>query len=156
MLNVKINDSIETNLPIEEAYNLCRKVAVDIGWRVLEESQVSLTIKEKAVSGTSFNWPAEVEMILSSIDTDKTVINLRGSIFGGGPVQKGHLQGQLGNIKNRIEVAINEIAKAKQKDSSNAKVSIAEELEKLASLRNSGILTDEEFNEAKKKLLDNI
>ena len=156
MLNTKVNDSIEINLPMEEAYDLCRKVTVDIGWHVVEEGKTSLSIKEKAVSGVSFNFPAQVEMILSSIGTDKTVSNLRGTIFGFGLTQKGHLQGRLGSIRNRIAVAVKDIAKTEQKGSNNAKVSVAEELEKLASLKDNGILSDKEFNEAKRKLLDNI
>ncbi|MFT4413322.1 SHOCT domain-containing protein [Fredinandcohnia humi] len=41
-----------------------------------------------------------------------------------------------------------------QTASSNTSIDIADQIKKLADLRDSGILTDEEFNDKKKQLLD--
>lgn len=155
MLSTKLNDSMMLNIPLSETLSICRKVVADLGWRVLEQDQTRLRCKEVAVSGTSFNWPAEVELILSSLNQSQTSIYLNGSIFGFGPIQKGHLQGQLGNLRNRIEIAVQEKTDEQQRHIGSTGGSLGAELEKLASLHKQGILTDEEFQMAKKRLLEN-
>jgi hypothetical protein len=99
----------------------------------------------------SFNWPAEVDVVLSSPNASQTTVLLSGSVFGFGPIQKGHLQGQLGNLRNRIELIAQERS---TRAPAAASVPLSVELEKLAALRKDGILTEDEFQKAKQRLLD--
>ena len=154
MLNTKVEDRIDTNISAENAISICRKAIAEIGWRVLNQSENRIRCKEVAVSGVSFNWPAEVEIIISSSSPSSATIFLNGSIFGFGPIQKGHLQGQIGNLRNRIEIAVQEALKHPSAEASiNSPGSLAEELTKLSSLHKEGILTDEEFRKAKERLI---
>ncbi len=111
MLNIKVEDRIDANISAENAISICRKVVAEIGWRILDQSENRIRCKEVAVSGVSYNWPAEVEIIISSSSSSSATIFLNGSIFGFGPIQKGHLQGQIGNLRNRIEIAVQEALK---------------------------------------------
>ena len=151
MLNTKLTDTMTVDMPLSDALALCRRAVADIGWRVLEQGASRIRCKEVAVSAMSFNWPAEVDIILSSIGPSQTTILLNGSVFGVGPIQKNHLLGQMGNLRNRIELA-NEDRHSKAP--TVAAGSLSGELEKLAALRKNGILTDEEFTKAKQRLLE--
>lgn len=155
MFNTKIEDRIEVSIPEENTISICRKVVADIGWRILGQSKNRIQCKEVAVSGISFNWPAEVEIIISSNSPSSSTILLNGSIFGFGPVQKGHLKGQIGNLKNRIEIKVDE--ETNNSNTSNNKgssESLSDEITKLAALHKKGILTDDEFQSAKKRLIN--
>ena len=109
MLNTKVEDRIDTEVSAENAISFCRKAVAEVGWRILDQSQNRIRCKEVAVSAISFNWPAEVEIIIFSNGPSSTTIFLNGSIFGFGPIQKGHLQGQIGSLKNRIEIIMQEV-----------------------------------------------
>ena len=100
---------------------------------------------------TSFTWAAKVEVMIEE-DGDGSEVLLNGSITGMGPVQKGHLRGQLGALRNKIDLAAQDAAAAGS--GGNGKAEISGELERLAGLLQSGVLTDEEFAQAKAQLLE--
>lgn len=151
MLNTKLTDTLQLDVPVPDALAICRRAVSELGWRVLDQGPTRIRCKEVAVSAMSFNWPAEVEIVLSSSGQSQTIVLLNGSVFGLGPIQKGHLQGQMGNLRNRIELAReNQPSKAPVA----ASTSISAEIEKLAALCKDGILTEEEFHRAKQRLFD--
>ena len=151
MLSTKLDDSLVLDMSLSDALAVCRKAVAELGWRVLDQGPTRIRCKEVAVSGMSFNWPAEVEIILSSLGQSQTTVRLGGSVFGLGPIQKGHLQGQMGNLRNRIELATQERA---QRTTASVGSSLSAEIEKLAALRKEGVLTEEEFQKAKQRLLE--
>jgi multidrug resistance efflux pump len=63
--------------------------------------------------------------------------------------EKGHLRGQVGALKNKIGLAAQDIA-----SSAGGSGEISGELERLADLHKSGVLTAEEFAQAKAQLLE--
>jgi hypothetical protein len=151
MLKTKLTDTLMLEVSSSDALAICRSVVADLGWRVMDQSPMNIRCKEVAVSAMSFNWPAEVDVVLSSPNASQTTVLLSGSVFGFGPIQKGHLQGQLGNLRNRIELIAQERS---TRAPAAASVPLSVELEKLAALRKDGILTEDEFQKAKQRLLD--
>jgi multidrug resistance efflux pump len=63
------------------------------------------------------------------------------------------LRGQLGALKNKIDLAAQD-ATASDGSGAAGVVEISGELERLAGLHQSGVLTDEEFAQAKAQLLE--
>lgn len=108
-------------------------------------------MKEVSPQATSFTWAAKVEVLVKE-DGDCSQVWLNGSITGMGPVQKGHLRGQLGALKNKIDLAARD-AKVDSGGTADDSGEISAELERLAGLHQSGVLTDEEFAQAKARLL---
>ncbi|MET0557359.1 MAG: SHOCT domain-containing protein [Solirubrobacterales bacterium] len=90
-----------------------------------------------------------MEIVVEEAPAGSQVL-LSGSITGMGPVQKGHLRGQVGALRNKIELA----ARESVSNESNGAGEISSELERLAGLFESGVLTDEEFTQAKARLLE--
>jgi hypothetical protein len=141
-------------LGIDEIMMVCKEAVASVGWRVAEATDTRLRCKEVSTQSTSFTWPAEVLIELTANETN-TVITMNGSISGFGPIQSGHLKGQVGNLRNRIEVGLNkEIDTKKQTQSQSQGSLLISELERLANLHEKGALTDDEFQQAKKKLLN--
>lgn len=85
-------------------------------------------------------------------DEDGSLVTLEGWGFGFGPIQKGHVKGQLGGLKNRIVVAT-EAFEPPGPDQPDQGFGASGELERMAALHRSGVLTDEEFAQAKARIL---
>jgi hypothetical protein len=146
-------DSFIIPIPIEQAMMICKEAVAATNWRVLEQGESHLKCKEVVTQATSFNWPAEVSIDLKSIEKGTAVV-MNGGISGWGPIQSSHLQGQMGNLRNRMELAFQKLQEShKQVHTRQNELSLVSELERLANLRANGALTEEEFQQAKKKLL---
>ena len=107
-------------------------------------------VKEVSPKATSFTWAAKVEIAIRESGAGSEVL-LNGSITGMGPVQKGHLRGQVGALRNKIGLAAQDAGGDGQGGANGGEIS--GELERLAGLHQSGALTDEEFAQAKARLL---
>lgn len=137
------------DLPADAVEQACRSAISDIGWRLLEDDGRRFVVKEVSSKSTSFTWAAKVEVVIEE-DGDGSQVLLNGSITGMGPVQKGHLRGQLGALRNKVDLAAQNAAAAR---SGGNGAEISSELERLAGLHRSGALTDEEFAQAKAQML---
>ena len=147
----KASDDFFIQLTIDKVRLACKNAVAQLGWRIMEDSPNKIVCKEVTSQMTSFTNPAEVAIILND-QIEKTKITLNGSVIGFGPIQSNHIQGQIGRIKNLIETCSAQFAN--QNDDKNATLSLSNELEKLAELNKKGILSDEEFKNAKNKLLN--
>jgi len=127
----------------------CQKAIATQGWRVLSHTDTSIVCKEVSPTVTSFTFAAQVAISVRAsqeANTSISKITLEGSIFGFGPIQSGHLRGQVGALKNNIKLAANP-------SPAPSGSSIAEEILELNQLREQGLLSDDEFALAKAKLL---
>jgi hypothetical protein len=141
---------LELDLSADVAGQACRRAISDLGWRVLEDEGARLVVKEVSPQTTSFTWSAKIEVAIQENGSSSEIL-LNGSITGMGPIQKGHLRGQVGALKNKIALE----AQDASADSKSAPGSdeISGELERLAGLHKDGVLTDQEFARAKARLL---
>lgn len=91
----KLEQQFGLSVDGEVAIRLCREVSAGFGWRVLESSSQSISIKEVAPQSTSFTWPARIDIKIRSSSMSQCSIQLNGSVAGMGPIQRNHLQGQM-------------------------------------------------------------
>ena len=140
---------MQVELPADAVEQACRRAISGLGWRLLEDERRRLGVKEISPNAVSFTWAAKVEIVIDEAGPDCRIL-LNGSITGLGPVQKGHLRGQVGALRNKIELATKDVGT----DAAGGNALISGELERLAGLNRSGVLTDEEFAKAKAQLLD--
>lgn len=144
-------EEFDLHLPLEAALLACKTAVAELDWKISEEGSRRLVCKEPQ-EVLSFNWAATAELSLSSVSSDKTRVSINASNFGWGRLQKNHLKGQVGNLRNKVAVA------ASKPDSSapvQRNADLSSELEKLADLHARGLLSEEEFRVAKARLLGN-
>jgi len=141
------DEKVVLGVPPEQVESVCRQAISQLGWRVLEEEAGRFLVKEGS-SVTSFAWSAKIELVL-----DDSTVRLNGSIPGVGPVQKNHLKGQLGALRNHLLVASTQALSSTQSASANGS-NLSDELERLAALHESGAISAEEFAQAKTRLLE--
>ncbi len=147
-------------LPVSGAttLKLCQEVAIQLGWRVLEVSSARISVKEVSPQVTSFTWPARIDIEIKSNGQEKSHLQLYGSIAGAGPIQRNHLQGQMGRFLNHLSLLVDtkSSSAATSNSSTNASTtSLTQEITRLKELLDQGVLTPEEFASAKAKLLGN-
>ncbi len=138
-------DDFEISMSIAEAMNACKRAVSSIGWKVVEESDGFLEVKG-AVS--AFSWAPTVE-ILCAEKSGITEVTLKGKNVGFGPIQSKAIKSEVGTLRNKIDV---EVTASLQK-TTNSEAGLTAELTKLVSLNQVGALSDEEFKQAKKKIL---
>jgi uncharacterized 2Fe-2S/4Fe-4S cluster protein (DUF4445 family) len=142
----KFNDSFLVNLPVDKASLACRNAISRVGWKILTESDRFFKIKNFVGATT---WPVTIEIRIYS-NGAQTEIELYGKCISMGPVQLNNVKNNVSNIKNSIMA----FAGNMQQQTSAAESSITDEIQKMAELYRQGIISDEEFNSFKKKLLD--
>lgn len=146
----KHRETLELDLPADAVEQVCRRAISELGWRILEDEGTRLVVKEVSPQSTSFTWSAKIDVVVEEIEGGSE-ISLNGSITGMGPIQKGHLRGQLGALRNKITLAAQDAAPSGE--SASASGDLSGELTRLGDLHLSGVLTEEEFAQAKARLL---
>lgn len=137
-----------------QVLEMCQEVAVRMGWRVLAISSSTMTLKEVSSQVTSFTLPARIDVSISTTADDSCHITLNGSISGIGPIQRNHLQGQMGRFLNDLSLSIDRSrSNAKTESTATTSASLSDEISRLKTLLDEGVLSAEEFAAAKARLL---
>ncbi|MFW6173180.1 MAG: SHOCT domain-containing protein [Elusimicrobiota bacterium] len=145
----KLDISFQIPLNFSESFAIVKKAISGLGWRVLNQGTNFIVCKETTPKITSFTHAAKIEVYVHSNSLVLSYILLQGSIMGFGGIQRGHLQGQLGNLQNRIEVLAFE-----RKEQLSKSKNVIDEIKELTQLLNEGHISQEEFKKAKGRLLN--
>jgi hypothetical protein len=99
----KMSDQFSVPLPLEDASSACHTAIDDIGWKVKvsEPTRIVPTIG----FGLTRN-PSKIEVLLAEDGPMSSQVTLDGSIWGVGPIQKRHLQGEMTKLREAIETAV--------------------------------------------------
>jgi hypothetical protein len=99
----KLSDQFSVPLPLADASSVCHTAIDDIGWKVKvsEPTRIVPTIG----FGLTRN-PSKIEVLLAEEGPMSSEITLDGSIWGVGPIQKRHLQGEMTKLREAIETAV--------------------------------------------------
>lgn len=106
----------------------------------------------RTLGEASFQLKAKVSYKLKA-DKDSTIVTIIWKNSGIGPIQKNAVQKQIDAFETALHSAVDDFEK--DQNQSTGSSSIADELTKLSGLKESGILTEDEFNQQKAKLLNN-
>ncbi len=139
----ELKATLSTDPP--KTMDLCRHVIAEMGWKIEAQSDTRLVCKEVVqAGGMAMTWAVKLELAVETADTGSLLL-VKGSNFGFGPIQSNHVKGQVGNFMNRLKLALEQPAASG--------TGLSDELEKLAGLHQQGVLTDDEFAAAKSRLL---
>lgn len=146
----KHQEEFQLQQPLEAVRLACKEAISDLNWRVFQETESHFWCKERQ-EVLSFSWRATFNLSLHEVSKDQTMVAVEAENFGFGPIQRGHLEGEVGKLRNKITVAL----EASEKLTHSQANDLSTEIERLADLRERGILSEEEFNTAKSRLLSN-
>ena len=147
----KHEDAFSIQLPLADCL-LCSGAVAGLNWRIMEQGEDYIICKEQ-VPGLGFTNPVTIEIVLRELPPGQTSDMVVGSNLGFGPIQGGHVRGQVGNLKNRVQVVA---SRSTASTGTQATGDLADELKKLADLHTQGVLTDKEFTNAKARLLNDL
>lgn len=102
----------------------------------------------RTLSEIAFQWKAKVTYDLQP-NGDSTAVTVTGKNFSAGPVQRNAVEKEVNSFMTALHDAINEF----KKDTRTNSQSTADELLKYKELLDQGVLTQEEFDNQKSKLL---
>ena len=147
----KFRDELHIPLPSDKAGAVVRQAVADCGWGIKEQGPGRVVAR---VGFGATRNPSSIEVLTRDDQGAGSLVVLNGRILGVGPIQKGHLKAEVGKLANAIKVAV----ASAQKDAPApgvevARSTMADRLRELASLRDEGLLTDDEFAEQKAKVL---
>ena len=145
--------SIELTLSPASALRECQRAISSLTWEVLKQTDREITCKEMYPKNHDFLGvpmkPAKIQVSLSPSVGGTTVTV---SATYGGFIRVAHLEGLVGMFCNRVVADLPATPQpAGRADSPDQ--SVVDRLERLASLRANGILSDDEFQDAKKRVL---
>jgi len=123
----------------------CRTALIEMKLAVKEASDRKFTAREKA-NLLGFANPAKIVITLSD-DADGIKIDVSTSNLGFGPIQGGHVKQVAETFLNTVRVSLSAASFI------SSPISLSDEIQKLAALRAQGLLTEEEFIVAKRKLI---
>ncbi len=149
----KHKEELILNLSLDDSWEVCREGIASIGWATQGQGDGYLVCKEVSdpAPWLSGHWAVQVEISLASDSSGRTYVALNGSNRGWGPIQSNHVRDQVSKLRSQIESIASQ---RKTSGRSQSHASMASELEKLGQLHTQGILTNEEFRNAKSRLLN--
>ncbi len=151
----KHNQSADLSCSAKDLLLFSQEIFRDFEWRVLSVTSDGISAKEETPKLTSFTGAARIDVAVTALPDKETAsrIDLAGSILGAGPIQKNHLKGQMGRFLNALSLKV-DAGNESPDEIHLAGEGLADELARLAELRDQAIIDDDEFRAAKKKLLD--
>lgn len=136
---------------------VCKAIAKVDGMKIDNSDKLSGRIMVKA-GVTLWSWGENIPIQLTALSATRTKMQITSSpktglMFGGAM--------DMGKNRKNIEKIISETSKIlstlpaeiQVKEETNTASSVADEIQKFKNLLDTGVLTEEEFNEQKKRLL---
>jgi hypothetical protein len=135
---------------------ICKAVPTISGMKMDSVDKLSGRIMVKA-GVTLWSWGENIPIQLTSISETKTKVSITSTpktgVMFGGAFDMGKNRKNIENILSETSKILSTLEPEFQPEESTKATSIADEIQKLKKLLDDGILTEEEFNQQKSKLL---
>lgn len=129
----------------EKAVQACRHALNKMQLVIKKDDGVKFIANEKSRM-LGFANPAKIEVDIQPVN-DTLRINMKASNIGLGPIQGGHVKGVAETFLSQVQLKHSESTKGVYPKS------IADEIAKLAALKEQGLLSEEEYSMGKARLL---
>lgn len=126
---------------------------LDTAKKILDKTMLKYKAlaNNRSASEIAFQWKAKVSYELNG-DDEKSVVTITSKNFGYGPIQQKPVQEQYELFESALHVSIDEFNNQNSSNKSQ-NISAADEIAKFKALLDQGVLTQEEFDAQKAKLL---
>ena len=95
----KLTDEAEVDQPLDEAVSACVDLITQAGWELKAREPDRLEVK---VGVSVLRNPSKLELVFRAIDESRTSVRINGKILGVGPLQKGHLLGEINRLRDAL------------------------------------------------------
>ena len=136
---------LTTKASQEKAVQACRYALKEMQLVIKKDDGAKFIANEK-LRMLGFANPAKIEVDIQSAN-DTLRINVKASNIGLGPIQGGHVKGVADTFLSQVQLKLSESTKGESPKS------VADEIAKLAALKEQGLLSEEEYSMAKARLL---
>jgi hypothetical protein len=137
----------EVDVPLspDETMKACREALLKLNWRV--QKMTSSSLEGKAAPDA---WSAAVTVQATIVSSGRgSRVLFEGRMFGVGGIVANKIEGMVGKLVNALDVQVRERTRPAESSTGG----LAAELERLATLRDRGVLTQAEFELAKGRLI---
>jgi hypothetical protein len=148
------NDVFDITLSIEESAEACEAAMQAMGWGLMQQAgpqflvgEISVTFSGEAIWASAFS--TSLLITLTSKTESRTTVKLEGQKREVPLVGGGALQNEMRNFRAYVEKAAKQI----ERDRQGQPGQMVSELEALAKMHQQGLLSDEEFQQAKAKVI---
>ena len=135
---------------------ICKAVPTISGMKLDSADKLAGRVMVKA-GVTLWSWGENIPIQLTSISETKTKVSITSTpktgVMFGGAFDMGKNRKNIENILSETSKILSTLEPELQSEESTKATSIADEIQKLKKLLDDGILTEEEFNQQKSKLL---
>ena len=140
---------------MSDVLKACQRSSRDMELQVVSLTADHMTLKKPSRPLMSDGYTLEVALRTSGDGSVTLNMEIHFKFMPVSPAVRGLAEGSMGQFANGVSVELEEVARhrASQEPQAGPQFSVADELEKLADLRDRGVLSDEEFEEQKSKLL---
>ncbi len=150
----RVNDRFTLPVARGDAIAFCRRVASERNWPIDEAGAAHLVVRYPwHGAGVGFQYAQILRIEFSDDGSGATALTVAGKIGGIGPHQRGVLRRTMDSFRVTLESAAQDNVAPMSAPDGAAAASVASEIERLAALRERGVLTDAEFETAKANLL---
>ena len=136
---------LTTKASQEKAVQACRYALKEMQLVIKKDDGAKFIANEK-LRMLGFANPAKIEVDIQSAN-DTLRINVKASNIGLGPIQGSHVKGVAETFLSQVQLKLSESTKGESPKS------VADEIAKLAALKEQGLLSEEEYSMAKARLL---
>lgn len=104
-------DTITLKLPLEAAIDVCQAAIRASNWKIMNTDGRNFLLKEQfGLVSMLLSYPSKAAILVHDVSDTETRIELHGSIFGFGPLQKGRVRAALARLRGEIEQAASAMA----------------------------------------------
>jgi hypothetical protein len=160
----KLSQDLTLKLSSRDTASACREAVAMIGWKTANTASDSKVVAKFGFG--LFSNPGKVEMSFAEVGSETKVL-LNASIKQIGPIAEAKLKSQLAQLRGAIEASAMRYANQSTgslpaqgspaaSGSENEPQSVEQRLAALARMRSESLITDAEYEEQRKRVLDSL
>jgi hypothetical protein len=96
----RISDELSLDEPRDVAMAAVGRAVSHLGWEIAERQEYRI-VPRLGLLGLS-RRPMNIEVLVDGVGGGRSVVRIRGAIFGFGPIQKGRLRSKMNQLKAAI------------------------------------------------------
>lgn len=151
------NQAIQVPYSLEDTFTALKSICSKLSGFSVDKFDETLKIAYLKAGVSLFSWGENVNVTVTSSQSGGSEISIlstpKTGILFGGANDMGKNRKNINTIMSALSEELKKYTPEKLQNSTSVEI-VADEIKKLAELKNQGILTEDEFSQKKKQLLN--